>query len=222
MLVGYAIRRAQGIGRAIGHGIFPSPWANRLAFIGKNVTLRNRRLLRLGKGVTLGSGVIIDALSRNGVALGSNVSIGDYSIIEATGVISRIGEGCQIGSRSGLGAFSYIGAAGGVSIGCDVIMGQRVSFHSENHRFERIDVSIRSQGITRIGIVIEDDCWIGANVVFLDGARVGRGCVIGAGSVVRGNIPDYSVVVGVPARVIRKRTLPQDLPKNCEPPHEIA
>jgi len=71
--------------------------------------------------------------------------------------------------------------------------------------FLRIDIPIRLQGVTRQGIVIEDDCWIGAKVTFLDGAHVGRGCVIAAGAVVRGEIPAYSIAAGVPARVIKSR-----------------
>jgi acetyltransferase-like isoleucine patch superfamily enzyme len=84
-------------------------------------------------------------------------------------------------------------------------MGQHVGFHPENHEFDRIDIPIREQGTTRQGITIEDDVWVGSNAIFLDGAHVGRGSVIGAGSVVRGNIPPYSIAVGVPARVIRSR-----------------
>ncbi|MDC0124525.1 acyltransferase [Gammaproteobacteria bacterium] len=61
------------------------------------------------------------------------------------------------------------------------------------------------QGVTRQGIRIEDDCWIGANVVFLDGAHVNKGCVVAAGAVVKGVIPPYSVVAGIPAKVIKTR-----------------
>jgi acetyltransferase-like isoleucine patch superfamily enzyme len=150
---------------------------------------------------------LIDGLSEDGVTVGRNVNIGPYCQIEATGVITSIGKGVMIGDNSGMGAFCFVGAAGGVRIGNNVIMGQRVSFHSEDHRFDRIDVPIRMQGVTRKGIEIGDDCWIGAGVVFLDGACVGNGCVIGAGAVVKGVIPQNSIAVGVPARVIRKRTV---------------
>lgn len=90
-------------------------------------------------------------------------------------------------------------------IGNDVIMGQWVSFHPENHNFESLDLPIRLQGVNRQGIVVEDDCWIGAKVTFLDGAHVGKGCVIAAGAVVRGVIPPYSVAAGIPAKVIKSR-----------------
>jgi acetyltransferase-like isoleucine patch superfamily enzyme len=59
--------------------------------------------------------------------------------------------------------------------------------------------------VNRKGIVVGDDCWIGAKVTFLDGAHVGKGSVIAAGAVVRGEIPPYSIAVGVPARVIKFR-----------------
>ena len=197
-------RRAAALGRGVRFAR-RSRSLVRLPFLGDSVQIRNSRKTTFGRGVTIGRGSIIDGVSRRGLVFGDNVTIGPYCVIEATGVVSSLGEGCVIGDRSGIGAFSYIGAAGGVEIGCDVIMGQRISFHSENHVFDDLSRSIREQGVTRKGIQIEDDCWVGANVIFLDGAHVGTGCVIAAGSVVRGSIPPYSVVAGVPARVIRSR-----------------
>lgn len=174
-------------------------------FLGKNVKLKNRSLMQIGSGVTLGDGVLIDALSHEGVRIDDHVNIGDFTRIEASGTITDIGKGISIGSNSGIGAFSFIGGAGGVSIGNDVIMGQWVSFHPENHNYESPDLPIRMQGVNRKGIVVEDDCWVGAKVTFLDGAHVGKGCVIAAGAVVRGTIPPYSIAAGVPARVIKSR-----------------
>ena len=174
-------------------------------FLGRDVELRNRRLITIGRGVTIGRGAAIDGLSRHGVHIGDNVTIGPYAIIEATGVVSDLGHGCFIGNRSALGSGSFVGAAGGVWIGEDVIMGNRVNFHSENHVFDDTSRPIREQGVTRQGIRIEDDCWVGGGVTFLDGAHVGRGCVVAAGSVVRGEVPPYSVIAGVPAKVIRSR-----------------
>lgn len=179
-------------------------WKKKI-FIGSNVELRNRRFIQFGYGVTLGNFVLIDGLSREGVVLGNHVNIGDYTRIEASGTITDIGKGIIIGNNSGIGAFSFIGGAGGVEIGNDVIMGQWVSFHPENHNFESLDWPIRLQGVNRQGIVVEDDCWIGAKVTFLDGAHVGKGCVIAAGAVVRGVIAPYSIAGGVPAKVIKSR-----------------
>lgn len=202
-LIGFALRRTMALLRCIFRGAAFHP--KKLLFIGNKVELCNRSFISLGRGVTLGNHVRIDGLSKDGVLIGDRVSIGAYTIIEATGVISSLGKGLKIGAQSGIGAFSFIGAAGGVEIGSNVIMGQYVSFHSENHVFEEVDTPIRLQGVTRLGIKIEDDCWIGAKVTFLDGAHVGTGCVIAAGAVVRGEIPAFSVAGGVPAKVIKSR-----------------
>lgn len=186
-------------------GIYYFRKINQRAFVGKNVTIKNRSYLFLGKGVTIGDYVSIDGLSKDGISIGNNVSIGPFTILQASGVISNLGIGLKIGHNSGIGAYSYIGAAGGVSIGQNVIMGQYVSFHSENHNFSSPDIPIKKQGVTREGIVIEDDCWIGAKVTFLDGAFLSHGCVVAAGAVVRGVIPPNSVIGGVPAKVIKSR-----------------
>jgi len=173
-------------------------------FLAPGVVWRNARMIRLGRGVTMDRGAIVDGLSRRGIEIGDNVMIGPYCVIRASS-LTNLGEGVRIGKNSAMDAYSYIGAGGGVTIGDSVIMGQHVSFHAENHRYDRVDIPIKEQGITRKGIVIEDDCWVGSNAVFLDGAQVGRGCVIAAGAVVTGNIPPYSVVAGVPGRVIKSR-----------------
>ncbi|MEN3372391.1 acyltransferase [Dechloromonas sp. ZS-1] len=177
----------------------------KVCFLGRGVKLRNKRYLAIGRSVTIQDGVSIDALSKCGVFLGDNCNIGPMTIIQATGVLTNIGMGLNIGANSGIGGFSFIGCGGGVRIGSNVIMGQYVSFHSENHQFDDLGKPIREQGVTRIGIEIGDDCWVGAKATFLDGARVGNGCVIAAGSVVRGDFPSFSILAGVPARVVRSR-----------------
>ena len=178
----------------------------RIIFIGPRVNLRNARLIRFGRAVTLERGVIIDGLSREGVELGDNVMIGAYSIVRAS-IPANLGAGVRMGKDSSVDAYSFMGAAGLIVIGENVIMGQHVSFHSENHNYERTDIPIKHQGTRRLGIVIEDDCWVGSNTVFLDGSHVERGCVIAAGSIVRGQIPAYSVAAGAPARVVKSRRI---------------
>jgi acetyltransferase-like isoleucine patch superfamily enzyme len=180
----------------------------RFVFMAPDVNLRNASLVEFGHGVTLERGVIIDGLSRQGIRLGDNVMIGAYTTVLA-GMISSLGDGVYISRNSSCGPYSYIGAGGRITIGENVIMGQHVSFHAENHNFDRTDVPVRSQGVSRKGIVIDEDCWVGANAVFLDGCHVGRGCVVAAGAVVRGEFPPYSIIGGVPARVLRSR-LPQE------------
>ena len=78
--------------------------------------------------------------------------------------------------------------------------------HSENHNYSNTEIPIRLQGVNRSGIIIGDDCWIGAKATILDGARIGNGCIVAAGAVVtKGEYPDYSILGGVPAKIISSR-----------------
>ena len=78
-------------------------------------------------------------------------------------------------------------------------------FHASNPKFDNLDEPIKNQGVECRGIYVGNNCWIGAGAVLLDGVTVGDGCVIGANAVVTKDIPDNSVVVGSPAKIIRKR-----------------
>ncbi|RME46904.1 MAG: acyltransferase [Chloroflexi bacterium] len=179
-------------------------------FVGRRVQLLNTRRMHFGRGVTLEDDVKIDALSSEGVWLGDNVSVGRFSVIECTGVITHLGKGFRIGANSNLGDYNFVGAAGGVSIGENVLIGQHVRFHSENHVFTRTDIPIKAQGVTNEGIVVEDDVWLGSGVVVLDGVHIGRGAVVAAGSVVNRDIPAYTVAGGVPAKVLKQRKAPEE------------
>jgi maltose O-acetyltransferase len=93
-----------------------------------------------------------------------------------------------------------------VYIGRDVMIAQRCMIIGGNHEIERTDIPMNLQGEGKQGaIVVGDDVWIGAGTIVLGPVTIGRGCVIGAGSVVTKDLPDYSVAVGNPARVIRNR-----------------
>lgn len=95
---------------------------------------------------------------------------------------------------------------GNFTIGNNVAIAPNCTIIGVNHSFDRLDVPIRLQGVnTRGGVVIEDDVWIGANCVILDGVTIGSGSVIGAGSVVTKNIPAFSIAVGNPCKVIKSR-----------------
>jgi len=174
-------------------------------FVGRRVQILNSRLLHLGGSVTLEDDVKIDALSKNGVHIGRNVSIGRFSVIECTGILRHLGEGFWIGDNSNLGDYNFVGAAGGVRIGCNVLIGQSVRFHSENHVFARKEVLIQEQGVTNKGIEVADDVWLGSGAIILDGVTIGQGAVVAAGSVVTSDVPPYAVVGGAPAKVLKFR-----------------
>ena len=174
-------------------------------FVGAKVKVLNKKCLKVGSYVKLHDGVYIDALSTNGVRIGNKVVIGRNSRIECTGSLSHLGKGVSIGDRTTFGSDCYFGAAGGIDIGDDVVAGQNIRFHSENHNFNDLNALIKDQGVTHKGIQIGHNCWIGAGAVFLDGAELEDGCVVAANAVVTKRFPENSVVAGVPARVIRTR-----------------
>jgi len=180
-------------------------------FRGRRVVVEHAAGLTAGTGLILEDGVHLNALSRDGITLGRNVTIAKNAILTCTGVLAEIGTGISIGDRSAVGAGSFIGGQGGVEIGDDVIMGPGVRIFSEDHNFDSADRPIRTQGVTRFGVAIGNDCWIGASVTIVDGVAIGAGCVIAAGAVVTSDIPPRSIAAGVPARVLRARdggTLP--------------
>ena len=126
-------------------------------------------------------------------------------VIEIIEIIIKLGVGLSIGSKSNLGRYCYMGCSGGVTIGNNVMIGPRVGFYSENHNFKQTSIPMINQGVSRKSIKIEDDCWIGSNSVILAGITIGRGSIIASGAVVNSNIPEYSIVGGVPARILSNR-----------------
>lgn len=112
-----------------------------------------------------------------------------------------------IGNHVSLNANVYINACSGGSIviGDDVLIGPNVVIRASDHRFDSTSTPIRLQGHTVGTVVIEQDVWIGANVTVVGGVRIGRGSIIAAGAVVTSDVDPYSVVGGVPARLIRHR-----------------
>ena len=105
---------------------------------------------------------------------------------------------------SGIGLGAKIPA--GVTIGNDVMMGPDCLMFTSNHRIDDTSVPMRTQGFTPIDpIVIEDDVWIGARVTIMGGVHIGTGSVIAAGAVVTHDVAPYSIVGGVPAKLIRMR-----------------
>lgn len=181
--------------------------SGRLFFCGKHVMIKCSKKLMIGSGVSIKDGVRIDALSKDGVIIGNNVSIGENSIIMCSGSIAEIGKGLKIGDNTGIAHNCFFGAAGGIEIGEDVAMGQNVRFHAENHVFSDPNKLIKEQGVNHKGIKVGNNCWIGSGAVFLDGAEVGEGCVVGANAIVNKKFPENVVIVGMPAKIIGNRTI---------------
>lgn len=108
-----------------------------------------------------------------------------------------IGESCYLNA----GCVLYSG--NGITIGNDVSVAANCVFAPTNHQYDDPDTTIQAQGFrpSKGGIVIEDDVWLGAGCVILDGVRIGKGAVIGAMTLVRGEVPPYAVAGGNPMTI---------------------
>lgn len=134
----------------------------------------------------------------------------------AKGFISSCGEnvniqrGAVFSSKLSIGDYSSVGInsviQGPVRIGRNVMMGPEVYIYTQNHNHQRLDIPMIKQGYeNEKPVIIMDDVWIGSRVTILPGVTVGCGSIIGASAVVTKDVPDYSIVAGNPAKVIKSR-----------------
>jgi acetyltransferase-like isoleucine patch superfamily enzyme len=140
---------------------------------------------------------------------GTRIVIGAHSRVEAFALIRCVGGSGDvvIGEHCYVNPYCVLYSGSGITIGNDVLLAPGVQIVPANHEFSRRDLPIRLQGFrpSKGGVVIEDDVWIGASCVLLDGAHVGKGAIVAAGSVVLGEIPPYEVWGGNPAAHLRER-----------------
>lgn len=140
--------------------------------------------------------------TRLDVAPWNKFTLGEASTIEDFSAINNGVGDVVIGKRSRVGLSNTI--IGPVTIGDDVRLAQNVVLSGLNHNYQDVNTPIHAQGVTTNPIHIGDASWIGANVTVVPGVQIGKHVIVAAGSVVTKNIPDYSVAVGNPARVIKQ------------------
>ena len=177
---------------------------------GVNLKLQQPKEFKIGSKVLLQQDVRISCSGE-----GSKFKLEDLVSIDR-GVDLKVHQEGQIyiGKGTYIGPYTCISCYGRLKIGRDCLIASHSSIYAHNHIFADPRQKIGSQGIRNQGIIIEDDCWLGSGVRVVDGVTIGRGSVIGAGAVVTKDIPPYSVAVGVPAKVISKRTHEYLLSKN--------
>jgi acetyltransferase-like isoleucine patch superfamily enzyme len=161
--------------------------------------LKRPRALRLGRRIKVHAHATLDASGGGGIELGDGVTVNRYAMIQGGKGGVRFGAGSEINN------YSVVNGTGGVSIGADVLIGPHVQLISYQHNFADRTRPIKTQGLAAAPIVIEDDVWIGAGAIVLAGVTIGRGSVVGAGAVVTHSCPPNSLLLGVPARVVRQR-----------------
>jgi acetyltransferase-like isoleucine patch superfamily enzyme len=158
--------------------------------------------IEIGDQVKIGSGVRLNALGEKN----NRISIGAGSTLERGVDLGTLeNSAIEIGENTYIGLYTCITGYGNIKIGKKCLIAAHCGIYGNGHIFRDSHRPIADQEVTKKGITIEDDCWLGHGVTVIDGVSIGRGSVIGAGSVVNKNIPPYSVAVGVPARVISQR-----------------
>ena len=177
-----------------------------LFLVGKKVQITHGRHISCGRNVKFEDFSEIHSLCSDGLVFGDNVTISRGVMIRPSSYYGGdLGSGLTMGDHSSIGPYGYIGCSGKITIGSNVMFGPKCSLFAENHVFSDTESTIKSQGVKQKGIIIEDDCWIGSNVVILDGVTVGKGSVIGAGTLITKDVPPGSIVMDKRNKNIRER-----------------
>jgi len=178
-----------------------------LGRVGRNVTfghgivLRHPHKIRIGDDVHIDDQCVLDAkgADNQGITIGDGVFIGRNTIISC-----KNGD-IEIDDRANIGFNCEIFSGGHVRLGKNTLVAAYTYLVGGDHLHDRTDIPVLDQGRVAEGIEVDDNVWLGAHVVVSDGARVGHDAIIGAGAVVRGEIPPFQIAAGVPAKVIRDR-----------------
>jgi acetyltransferase-like isoleucine patch superfamily enzyme len=203
---------------------------NLIYFILKKLSGFCRRLLlceswakvEMGEGCKINHYAQVEGFFSN-IVIGSKVSLSAHSLISCADSDSRIeiGDGTiikpfamlmtypkgfiKIGSNCSVNPFCVLYGHGGLEIGDNVRIATHTVMIPANHEFAKMDMPITEQGLSKQGIKIGNNVWIGAGVTILDGCVIGDGVVIGAGAVITRSIPANAVVAGVPGKVLKQR-----------------
>lgn len=180
-------------------------WMNRKGYVSATSTIQHN-LLRLGDHVFVDDEVVIYQDAYLGIP-GGEVTIGDrVSLYDAVTIQTGDGGRVVIGDSTFIHTGCIIAAyKGSVIIGREVMIAPNCSFYPYNHGIVP-GIPMAEQPLTSRGdTIIEDEAWISTGVIILDGVRVGKGAVVGAGSLVTRDIPDNAIAYGVPAKVIKMR-----------------
>lgn len=174
-----------------------------IAAIENGVRLRFADQIHLGANVYIDQGVYMHACPQ-GISIGADSFVMHGSVLHVYNFRNLPHAFIRVGANSLIGEYNVLRGQGGITVGDRVYTAPMVQLLAVNHVYDDPTRPMVEQGITAEGIVIEDDVWIGAGAVITDGVTVGRGSVVAAGAVVTKDVPERTLVGGVPARVIKQ------------------
>ncbi|MGB2717117.1 MAG: acyltransferase [Vicinamibacterales bacterium] len=168
---------------------------------GANIVLRHPHKIDIGNNVVIDDNCCLDAKgsTNRGITLADGVFLGRNTILSCKNGNIDLGEEANIGFNV------EIFSAAEVRVGARTLVAAYTYLVGGDHLFDRVDIPVLHQGRTARGIDVGDNVWLGAHVVVTDGSRIGRDAVIGAGAVVIGDVPEFHIAAGVPARIVRDR-----------------
>ena len=168
---------------------------------GVNVALRHPHKIHIGDNVVIDDLCCLDAkgTDNKGLSIGNGVFVGRNTILSC-----KNGD-IVIEDRANIGFNCEIFSASRVRVGKDTLMAAYTYLVGGDHLYARTDIPVLQQGRTARGIDVGDGAWLGAHVVVTDGATIGRDAIIGAGAVVVGDIAEFAIATGIPAKVTRDR-----------------
>ena len=183
----------------------------RIAAFVRGLAFAGRRLLHrvCSRGVALDRGVRIFEGVRLRATDGAGIEIGRECVLSRGLEMQAQRGNIRVGARCFIGPWTTITAKAGVSIGRDCLIAERVTIRDQDHAIAeaRPGVAIADAGYVTAPVHIGDGAWIAAGAVVLKGVRIGTGAVVAANAVVVGDVGDYEIVGGIPAKRIGMRTL---------------
>ena len=199
----FAFKYFKGLLRFLYYRIIFKIYSDGFVFIKSGFKLIGPQIY-IGANSIIDENVRIQTLLKSSIKIGTSCRIGYGSDLQTGLMLNDPCGKITFEDNVGIGPFSHIGGAGDVLIRKNTIIGPYFSVHSENHTFSDKNKLYRLQNVTRTGIEVGENCWIGAKVAILDGVVIGNNCVIAAGSVVTKSFDSNVLIGGVPAKIIKK------------------
>lgn len=168
---------------------------------GTNVVLRHPHKIFIGDNVVVDDNCLLDAkgIDNKGIVIGNGVFIGRNTILSCKNGDIILDDNVNMGFNC------EIVSANEVRVGKNVLFAAYTYLICGDHDFDRVDMPVSEQGRIARGIFVEDNVWFGAGVKVLDGTTIKKDSIIGTGSVVTKDVPEYSIAVGIPAKVVKNR-----------------